>query len=533
MITPVPAGFVRMGDGRVVPAQTSFGAPKQKPRKFLVVLQFYAGDRDAAEQLASLIADLERTRNHEADILLFRRADSPELSPQIVAKLQSKFDRVLVQACRRIDAKGYPMGPNQMWSDLLMLMSQVVPYRNDYYAFVNLETDVTPTGPGWIPTIIAAWKSAMAEGKPIIGHFCTDPFVHLNGMAVYSADVYRRAGGNVLAGGSPQVCFDIRHHPTLFPMAKESPVIFFKYRQATITPDELFAVRRNGIAPALYHGVKDGSARAAVRARHISFTDKPAPVIAATAVSDHTNFTAIKEGSQIPILELAPGQTIEPVQPFGDIFNVIAENKVAPSESTKRPNVYTYYSARGRQSNESQATIELWKKGWASRGWNPIVLTFRDSAKHPKFDLFSTAIEKLPCAMDRHRTAHRFNRWLALELAGGGLLVDCDVLPADFTPTQLGDVASAHVFRAAPQGRFFGAYFDQEAATKWIDAIMAYDAQPDDMFGVKPDVTDDTILRRFHPKDDPPDGLIHFSSSVVGNERKSVAMERFLAGVTA
>lgn len=564
-----PNGFVKMADGRTVPASRMSTQQKQKARKLLLVIQYYGGDMKAAEELASLIADLERTRNHEADILLFRRADTGELSAQVVAKLQSKFGKVTTLACRRIDARGYPFGCNQMFSDLLMLMSSTPPFATDYYAFINGETDMVPTRPGWIGELIAAWKGAMADGKAIAGHFCSDPFVHVNGLAVYSSDVYRRAGGNTLAGGSPQITYDIRFAPTLTGMAKETPLIYFKYRQPTITPEELFAARSSiprpdigervveGVAPALYHGVKDGSARAAVRARHISFTDKAPVVYAPTG--------QIEESATETLLGHIPGGTfpsgmgdvIAPAQALGVSASIQAEEnpsllerhefpdsrRKAPEVPAKRSNVFCYHQPASKvNAAENHAILVLWRKAWTSRGWNPTVLTLREAAMNQKFDDFQVAIERFPYIGGRKESFNRFNRWLALEQAGGGLLVDMDVLPGLFTPADVVRFDIGLVLSPRDGGEITAAVCDKAAAAKFIDAILKYDAKPEDMVGGRETVTDMTVWLATNPAAVEPtvvelskeqDGtkLIRFTET--GGVKKSAAMDLFLSGVKA
>jgi hypothetical protein len=547
--------------------------PKQVPRRFLCVLQFYEGDRDAAESLASLIADLERTRNHDVDILLMRRADCRELSANIQAKLAAKFDRVLLHQCRRVGPTSYPYAPNEMWYDLVMLMAQTPPYRDFYYAFLNLETDVVPTRPGWLGELIAAWKVAFNEGKAALGHIETNPHHHLNGMAIYAADIYKRAGGNSLAGGSPQICYDIRKATIILPMAKDTPLIFFQYRTPTITPDALFAPRKEGILPALWHGVKDGSARAAVRARHISFTDKapvalfvhePKQVLEASNIGDTTSFAPESEietltqhisggvfpsnmGDVIKPLGVAAsiqaeearvgtGVTVAPVVSSGSLGKIDVPEGVRLFGATgpapeKRQNVYTYFSVRGRQSDESKAVIEAWRKGWTTRGWNPVVLTLRDAAKHPRFDEMADAVEKLPCVGDRHARAQSFYRWLALDGAGGGLMVESDVLPRDFTPDKISPDGGSVVLRAEQSGDVVGIWLSKPQSVEWLECLIRYDAQPTDLLSGKPHVDDRSIAKSaqmFALSWGRNPSIVQFDANAIGNERKSVAMERFL-----
>lgn len=484
--------MIRTGTGRMVPASKPFGASRIVVKKFLVVLQYYNGDVEFAEELASLICDLERTRNHDADILLVRRHDAREMTATIKAKLESKFDRVLTHTCRRF-AKGYPFACNEMWYDLIMMLAQTMPYQQDYYAFINLEPDAVPTRPGWISELINAWKAANSEGLSAIGYIHDNPVKHMNGLAVYAADLYNRVGSGTLAGGSPQVCYDIRHARSLLPLAKASPLIHFHYRHSTTTPAEVFQVR-DGIEPAIFHGVKDRTAIMAVRDRHVSMK-APVKPAAPVAPAENTDFDPPPE----------------------------AKTEV------KRPNAYTYFHRTTGTSIENQAILDLWRKGWATRGWNPVILTFADAVKHPKYTDYELAVSKLPCATgDRKKWAHRLYRWLALDSVGGGLMVDYDVLPEDFTPDALN--GSTRVFRSDPADLLFGMHLSKEGSEAWLKSIMTYDAQPDDVVGAKPHVTDDTVARRLHKPEAISPSMVHFSSFGVGRERKSVAMERFLSG---
>lgn len=487
----------------MVPVSKPFGAQRPTTKKFLIVLPYYDGDVDFAEKLASLICDLERTRNHDADVMIFRRSDSRWMSTTIQEKLASKFDTVLTHTCRR-HAAGHPYGCNEMWYDLVMLMAQTAPYANDYYAFIPLESDAVPTRPGWISELISEWKVAASEGKAAIGFIHNDPRRHLNGVAVYASDLYLRVGSRILMGGSPQVPYDVRHSGSILPMAKSSNRIRFQYRRPTITPADLFA-EYDGAAPAIFHGVKDQSALIAVRDRHINMRmPAPAPVMQAASLGE------------------APLEPEAPPAP------------VPPQAPVARVNVYTYYHKLTGTTYETQAILDLWRKGWVTRGWNPIILTYADAVKNAKFDDFEAALAKLPCAgADRKRWAHQFYRWLALDTAGGGLLTDYDVLPGDFTPATVESIGANFGWFMRPEARdeTYGAFLSKEGVEKWIANIMEYDAQPEDVVDGNPHVTDHNIsTRSWNGAELGNPSVVHFSGERVGKGRKSVAMEKFLAG---
>lgn len=518
---PTPIGqepqMIRTGTGRMVPVSKPFGAAKAKTKKFLVVIQHYDGDVVFAEELASLISDLERTRNHDADVLLVRRSDSRQMSTTAITKLQSKFDKVLTHQCRRF-AKGYPYAPNEMWYDLVMLLGQQSPYRDDYYAFINLEPDAVPTRPGWIGELIAEWKSANDEGKAAVGYIHNNPRPHMNGLAVYAIDLYHRVGSGILRGGSPQVCYDIRHSASILPIAKSTPLIHFHYRHSTTTPAEVFA-EKDGVSPAIFHGVKDKSAMNAVRDRHISMK-ATSPIAPVRQVEEL--FGVVKEVE--PALVATDG--------IVDIPKVVGTTNPF-EEPTKRANAYTYFHKLTGTTIEVQAILDLWRKGWATRGWNPVILTFADAVKNPKFEQFEAAISKLPCATgNRQRWAHQFYRWLALDSAGGGLMVDYDVLPGDFTPALVESIGRFGSFlRSEDRSEMFGAILSKEGIADWIEKLMKYDAQPEDVLGSKPHVTDEAMSRiAWGGSEIVNPSVVHFDTKTVGKDRKSVAMEKFLAG---
>lgn len=481
--------MVRMASGQMVPAQGGFNKPNQ-PRKALVMIQFWNGDKDAAEELCSLIADLERVKNREADILLFGRSDATAPSRDIISKLEAKFERVMFERCRRAAPpsgnNSHPFACNQLFYDYVALFSQVAPWADRYYAFVNLETDCVPTRPGWIGELMAEWRAVDASGGACIGFIHDDPKRHMNGVGVYAIDIWRRVGSNKLGGGSPQIAYDIRHADSILPLAVNSPLFHFEFRRATISAEELFQARGQGVSPAIWHGVKDGSARAAVRARHVTFTEQ---------------------------------------------------------REITRQTVLTFYEPSDyTNQTESAALLDLWRDAWKSRGWNPVVLSMRDAVKHGRYLEVSDRVERLPRVGPVAATMNRFMRWVALARVGGGLMVDYDLIPASFTPHDL--PVGALALTSKETGKLCGLRLDRETAAKWLDAICAYDAQPGDVVGDKPCVTDATVLKAFEQTlrvvhieavaDGSEDAaVIHFSGPVVEKHvgrRKSLAVEAYLRG---
>jgi len=97
---------------------------------------------------------------------------------------------------------------------------------------------------------------------------------------------------------------------------------------------------------------------------------------------------------------------------------------------------YTYYvNVPGLWSDESQrALIDVWQRSWRKAGWEPVVLTEDDARKHPRFDFFNEHFRSLPSEYGVDYTTACFMRWLAVAQAGGGLLLDYDVINYGFEP---------------------------------------------------------------------------------------------------
>lgn len=407
-----------MGDGRYVPAQNDFGKGPQQPQKFLIVLQYYDGDVETVEEIANIMADMERVRNKDADILLFGRFDARPFPAHTKDKLRTKFDQVHELKCRSRDGTTYPFASNCMFYDLVALLGQYPQWNQPYYAFINWEADCVPVHPGWVSQLIHEFKIAQVHGKHCIGHVDLGHLTpHMNGLGVYAIDIVAKVPGGKLGGGPLNVAYDMYHGSRLLPVAYDTPLIAFEYRRPTITAADLFRPHKGGIEPAIHHGVKDSSAREAVKARHITFSEK---------------------------------------------------------KDLSRTTVFTYYTTTTDVGHgQSNEVLELWKQGWQSRGWNPVVLRLMEAARHPKFAALKAALATLPYVGNKDEQAGLFYRWLALDTMGGGLLVGIDQLPNAFTPEKA-------MTRAV----------DKETLGKLIAAFIGYTVKPEDVLNGAAHVTD-------------------------------------------
>jgi hypothetical protein len=417
----------------------------QERRKMLVVLNYYDGDIDAAKELIDLIVDLQPGRTELADFMLFRRHDAQVIPESFRLRLLEKFGRVHVTKCRRMNAIGYPYGPNEMFYDLLDLMHYPV-WAKPYHSFLNLESDCVPVDPDWIRKLCDEYRGLCDDGHFAIGHMNEKPTPHLNGSAIYSTDLWQRAGAMQIIGGPAGVAYDIQQSKRIMPLAKDTPLMMLDYNRATITAASLFSAKKGDVSPVLYHGVKDGSARRAVR-----------------------SFFVEKKG-------------------YSDL-----------SSST----IQTFFDAiPGSDSAEQQRQIDIWRNAWMAAGWNAVVNNRFDVARHPMFKEFAAKAKSFPTVNNPAYEFSCYVRWLAFEMNGAGLHTDYDVLPRrNFTPEKLARSEGFNCLQFRDGRDNCSAVpsviqSDVAGVRSFIDHMMTVPAEADRLINGKPHNSDMYILSR-------------------------------------
>ena len=436
---------VRAADGTIYKAAVIGPITKRVDKKLLVVIQYWHGDMQPASELADLIADLERIPNQEADIMIFGRWDAPDFPIGSVSRLREKFGTVHVRRCRRLNSPGYPFGSNQMFFDLVQLLGESQ-WKQQYFGFINLESDCVPTRPGWINELILEAKREFATGKLAVGHINEKPVKHLNGVAVYSSDLCKVFGP--APGGGGNNAYDIYHADKILPVAQDSPLVYLNFNLPTITAEDLFSSKKSGVFPALFHGVKDASARTAVRAKHIKLDGE-------------------RDLSEIT--------------------------------------VFTFFDNTELNANEQKAQIEIWKDAWRSRGWNPVVLGPLDVMKHLKYEEFRAAVEKFPTVNPKKYELVCYLRWLALSYVGGGLMTDYDVIPGTFIPRDMEEIRKEkgmHVLQSNGKSVVPAAVFaNKQALAKWLTSMATYKLDDNDKVNGSAHTSDQQILNRISDQD--------------------------------
>lgn len=95
--------------------------------------------------------------------------------------------------------------------------------------------------------------------------------------------------------------------------------------------------------------------------------------------------------------------------------------------------IYTYFTTIPSMSLENEAKlILLWSERWRAAGFEPVVLNEYIARKHPYFDEFDAAVQKMPTTNTKKYEAACYHRWLAMTQVGGGYLSDYDVAPYGF-----------------------------------------------------------------------------------------------------
>ena len=99
--------------------------------------------------------------------------------------------------------------------------------------------------------------------------------------------------------------------------------------------------------------------------------------------------------------------------------------------------VFTFYN-RVPQLKPADELIELWRESWSRNGWNPVVLGLNDAQKHPLYADYVEGIKaKAKSVNPGDYDLMCWVRWLALDVMGGGLMTDYDVINRNFKDSDI------------------------------------------------------------------------------------------------
>jgi hypothetical protein len=249
----------------------------------ILALQISHKETIAATELCQLCADIEAGYEPRKDCEFWIECSekvSSETAERLVSILSPKFVSRWFRA--RNKGEGHPYGANQLWlSTMVEVWGQYkhsIAFREAFNGILTFETDCVPMRKDWIELLTNEWDKHLEETRQwnkanpeshiqfeCMGHVHQDGTVHkhINGNAIFRPDMLERRMIE-----SPEVVgwdFYKPNREYLVSVGRDTNLITQYYSRPTITIQEMAHVKKGGIVPALFHGVKDGSARKLVR----------------------------------------------------------------------------------------------------------------------------------------------------------------------------------------------------------------------------------------------------------------------------
>jgi hypothetical protein len=227
-----------------------------------LTLQCCPYDLDATFELVQLIVKIERERRQNGEFFLIYRKDCPTWVAKEFQALAGRRFKALACMARNHD-EGWPGGSNMLaassFIEMEVLRRQGV-CQNE--AFLLFEPDCVPLAIDWLDQLSAEWERAKAEGKQAVGHWHQQggpETLHMNGNAIFRVDFFDRNPTTIVGCGTQG--WDYWFRDRLIPISCDTYAIFQHYSRPDITREELETVTKHGRRPALFHGIKNRSAR--------------------------------------------------------------------------------------------------------------------------------------------------------------------------------------------------------------------------------------------------------------------------------
>jgi hypothetical protein len=137
--------------------------------------------------------------------------------------------------------------------------------------------------------------------------------------------------------------------------------------------------------------------------------------------------------------------------------------------------VYTYYQFLASWGDQGEL-MALWAESWRRMGWDPVVLNQGHARNHPQWvDFINRVQPKFNSINPAGYDEACWQRWLAFDVMGGGLMVDYDVInvnwrhPVTLPPGVL--ILEQHRVPCAVAA-------DSSGASNIVNHIMSHEAAP-------------------------------------------------------
>lgn len=361
----------------------------------LCVLAFHKGDKEAARTLLQWIVELGGVSKHELALVPAMGLAVMDL----VEIVEKSFTKVHIIEMYE-DAQGWPQGPNKMWEIAARTIANPHPKALPKpQPWLWLEPDAVPLVPEWMDKIEAEYTE---KKMPFMGDIVEDDpqhnvEKHMSGIGVYppQVDCYT---ARMLALG-PEA-WDTFFRGEFLPYTAETKLIqhlFWQSHNPTVAPtfpdqSSLSLLQKDAV---IFHRVKDSSLIDRLR-------EKRNP----------------KERTWLDEM---------PDQEFRKIY----------MRAANKGKIFTYFSSVEEiNQDDAKELIYKWKGHWFGKDWEPVVLTESDAEKHPLYAAAQIIWNSFPCQNPRGYERACFNRWLAMEMVGGGFMSDYDVFPLNPTFAQ-------------------------------------------------------------------------------------------------
>ena len=226
-----------------------------EPRRLLVALSFWEGDRDLSHRLARLLADVESVRTEVFDLLILPRFDTT-VDEATVEHCRQKFD--VYTSLSTIKKTGYPAGTFSTWRGCY----DWAVAAGRYDAVMTIEGDSVPLTEDWAARIREAWLlqpqvGVMGDLQP------AQPGAgfgeHVNGNAVFSTRPEVAAAIQAWELPNDGAAWDLYgHHVWAQFGVHDTRTIQSDFRSSHLSPGYLDRLISKGAV--WHHGCKDSSA---------------------------------------------------------------------------------------------------------------------------------------------------------------------------------------------------------------------------------------------------------------------------------
>lgn len=220
--------------------------------KMVIALQYWSGDRNAAQRLAKFIADNEPVRRDDVELCIVRRHDAAPMDSELVLALGEKF--ALTERVTPEHVVGYPASPNFMAYDVM----QAAADWEDVNAVLLMEADCVPVAKDWINQLKGDWMRAQAAGKLVLGSWRAACHAngHINGNMLFSPSLVRAAGVKPCPAKKPWDVFYVKYFE---PVWMRTGLIANRYCEMYLDAAKIETPECGTRRPVLVHGVKDNS----------------------------------------------------------------------------------------------------------------------------------------------------------------------------------------------------------------------------------------------------------------------------------